>query len=180
MKYAVVSTEKGKDLVTGFLGVLKASDVIVARKAAEVIHGKGKVRVLLESERQHLISPEFAARVKANERDEAMNATAKARYLAGPSPKHVLDAVEAVVKLSEGLVVQLAMRWLDEREYEDFADYEKRMKDFVAPLSEDGPVKVRVLKGTKTPFGFHFTVGDFAAVYAVQCTTRSYGWKRVS
>ena len=108
-----------------------------------------------------------------------MNATKTKKYLAGPSPAHVLKAVEAIVVLTEGLVTQLAMRWLDESEYEDFADYEKRMKDFVTPLSE-GVVKINVIKGTKRPFGFHFTVGDFQAVYAVQCTTTSYGWKRVS
>lgn len=106
-----------------------------------------------------------------------MNAVkAKPRYLAGPSPVHVLKAVEATVVLMENLVMQLAFRWLDESEYEDFADYEKRMKDVLAEKT----VGLTFVKGTKRPFGFHFKVDGFGGVYSVQCSTRSYGWKRVS
>ena len=49
------------------------------------------------------------------------------------------------------LMGYLCGRWMDEREYEDFSDYEKAMKSEVEKF--DGATFV---KGTKRPFGFHF------------------------
>lgn len=64
----------------------------------------------------------------------------------------------------------LYCRWQDEKEYEDIADYGKRL---VSQL----PAPFKLVKMTKRPFGFHFTIGT-DAVYSCTQTARSFGWKR--
>lgn len=49
--------------------------------------------------------------------------------------------------------VNLYSRWQDEREYEDFADYEKVMKEKITEL----PIK----SATKRPFGFKYDYQGF-------------------
>lgn len=54
-------------------------------------------------------------------------------------------------------------RWLDEREYEDFSDYEAAIRAAV-------PGGVTVTQVIRRPFGFRFTIGD-GAVYQMAVTT---------
>ncbi|MCK5016712.1 MAG: hypothetical protein KAS32_06510 [Candidatus Peribacteraceae bacterium] len=49
-------------------------------------------------------------------------------------------------------LITLSARWADEKEHEDFADYEKKMKEEFS--------FVKVLKATKRPFGFHAMVDN--------------------
>lgn len=49
-----------------------------------------------------------------------------------------------------GCIFYLFERWNDEREYENFADYEANLKDMVELQCPD----VRFHKATKRPFGF--------------------------
>ena len=51
-------------------------------------------------------------------------------------------------------------RWLDEREYEDFADYATAMSKLM-------PDCFKFVKGTKQPFGFHAScAGKMVAITA--------------
>lgn len=68
----------------------------------------------------------------------------------------------------------LAGRWLDEREYEDFADYAAEMRKAL-------PKGYTFVRATKRPFGFTFRADAFpGALYAVSCTTHSISWKRIA
>ena len=46
-------------------------------------------------------------------------------------------------------------RWLDERKYEDFKDYEEVMKKSIEDIEG-----VKFIKGSKRPFGFIVSIGD--------------------
>lgn len=71
----------------------------------------------------------------------------------------LLDAVSERVGYLHG-------RWQDEREYEDFAEYEKAMRAVV-------PAGYTLLRATKRPFGFHFRIEAFPhAVFRVRVTSR--------
>lgn len=48
-------------------------------------------------------------------------------------------------------LIYLRERWEDEKDYEDFADYEKAVRE---------KVKLNITKITKRPFGFHFRLNN--------------------
>lgn len=62
-------------------------------------------------------------------------------------------------------------RWQDEREYEDINDY---AKVFAAKL----PAGVTLLKMTKRPFGFHYSIPS-GARFHFTVTGRSVGFKQI-
>lgn len=62
--------------------------------------------------------------------------------------------IDKLFKTMKNTLVNLYGRWLDEKEYEDFADYETVMREkFDSIPPEYG---LRFVKGTKRPFGFIF------------------------
>ena len=65
--------------------------------------------------------------------------------------KHI-DAILANSAVAER-INYLAERWADEKEFEDFADYEKALK---ALLAEEFPAATYV-GATKRPFGIKYT-----------------------
>jgi uncharacterized phage protein gp47/JayE len=92
-------------------------------------------------------------------------------------PKPVLSseaqiANSAAKQLQERLCY-LYGRWQDEKEYEDWADYEKAMRDAAARV--DG---IKVIKISKRPFGFQFSVNE-KGVFQIGVTARSYYLKRI-
>jgi hypothetical protein len=55
----------------------------------------------------------------------------------------------------------LAGRWSDEKEYEDFKEYEVEMKKMM-------PDKFTFVKGTKRPFGVNFKIADRPETFFVR------------
>ena len=62
-------------------------------------------------------------------------------------------------------LVYLAMRWNDEKEYEDFNDYE-------ASVQHRLPAGFTMIKMTKKPFGFHFNISGDVATYRIFANVR--------
>lgn len=88
-----------------------------------------------------------------------------------PTSQEDLKRINDMLSLMQPLVLQLAFRWMDEREYEDILEYK-------AVLEKQLPQGFYITKMTKRPFGFEFSIGT-GAVYKVFCSTTAYGWKRV-
>ena len=63
-------------------------------------------------------------------------------------------------------------RWLDEKDYEDINDY----LPVVAKIADE--FGVSIVKMTKRPFGFHFTVDG--RTYAMCATLRTISYKRIA
>ncbi len=68
-------------------------------------------------------------------------------------------------------MMYLYARWQDEKEYEDIAEYGR-------VLAVKLPEGFKLIKMSKKPFGFDFSIGT-AAVYNMYVNVRSYGWKRI-
>lgn len=62
-------------------------------------------------------------------------------------------------------------RWLDEREYEDFADYAKVMETEVKKLLPEA----EFVCGTKRPFGFRVAIENWRV--SIQRTATQLVWK---
>lgn len=58
-------------------------------------------------------------------------------------------------------ISNLAYRWQDERQYEDWADYARVLQEML-------PTYATFLKATKRPFGVHFTVGDYTVFAGIR------------
>ena len=76
--------------------------------------------------------------------------------------KEVCDRINDVVsKVSKSKVMDdianLSFRWKDEKEYEDFNEYNKVLKESLDSLKLDG---VKFVKAIKRPFGITFTVDN--------------------
>lgn len=65
----------------------------------------------------------------------------------------------------------LASRWEDEKEYEDWKDYDAKMREVVTLKG------LTVVKTSKRPFGVTVEIEGFHAQYYMN--RRTYGWKRV-
>jgi len=63
-------------------------------------------------------------------------------------------------------------RWLDEKDYEDINDY---LPVVVKTADEFG---VSIVKMTKRPFGFHFSVDG--RTFAMTVNTRTISYKRIA
>lgn len=74
---------------------------------------------------------------------------------------------DAVVDLASNLYG----RWLDEKEYEEIDSYQA---PFESAASEFG---VEIIKMTKRPFGFHFSVDG--RVYTLFVKNNAVGYKRI-
>lgn len=65
-------------------------------------------------------------------------------------------------------------RWQDEKAHEDFAEY-------AAAVKKQLPAEIELVRMTKSPFGFSFTVKNQpGAVYVMQANNRSVRWGRKS
>lgn len=62
-----------------------------------------------------------------------------------------------LMKENEIMLCNLYNRWLDEREYEDFKDYENVMKEKVIKSS----IPCKFIKSMKRPFGFTVIVDNW-------------------
>lgn len=89
-----------------------------------------------------------------------------------PTTPENLKRINSMLDALQDRVSYLTCRWMDEHEYEDIAEYGK-------VIAGDLPEGFTLLKMTKRPFGFHFSIGT-EAVYAVISTSRKYGWKRIA
>lgn len=90
-----------------------------------------------------------------------------------------LNTKEAIEKVLKPLATKKNMkyldylygRWLDEQEYEDFADYSKAMQKMATDAN------ITFVKAQKRPFGFVVDIGRKILLYASQ---KQLGWKTVS
>ncbi len=89
-----------------------------------------------------------------------------------PSPKENLVLIDKMTDDLGETLVNLAVRWHHEKEFEDINDYADAIK---AKLPEG----FKFIGMLKRPFGFKFSVGTFPAVYQITCG-RHLGWKRIS
>lgn len=62
---------------------------------------------------------------------------------------------KSVIQLTQQLLINLYMRWLDEKGYEDFSDFENVMRSKVTKVKG-----VSFLRGTQRPFGFQFQTSE--------------------
>lgn len=86
-----------------------------------------------------------------------------------PTTPENTKRINAFYNSIETTMTNLYGRWLDEKEHEDIKDYAKPIKL---------PVGFKLIKMTKRPFGFHFSIGT-DAVYAITVSGPQYSWKRV-
>lgn len=80
------------------------------------------------------------------------------------------EIMKLLVRRVEDVLCNLYNRWQDEKENEDFSDYEKVMSDMV----DHGFVK-----GTKRPFGFIVQMDGFPYRSQVFVNSRCISWKSV-
>jgi hypothetical protein len=95
--------------------------------------------------------------------------TTKEETMKTPTTPENLAKINAMFIALAGQMGHLAARWSDEKEYEDINDYQK-----VITL----PAGFTLLKMTKRPFGFHFSIGT-DAVYHNYVTGQKSTWKRI-
>jgi len=79
--------------------------------------------------------------------------------------------INNIFKTAQHQLVNLYSRWLDERAYEDIADYAKA----IAPTFE--ALGATIYKTSKKPFGFYVKVDGQSFLLYVKSTT--YGWKQI-
>ena len=89
-----------------------------------------------------------------------------------PTTPENLARINAMFKGIEDLACNLAARWQDEKEFEDINDYAKVLQ---AKLPEG----FKLVKMTKAPFGFQFSIGT-EALYVIKICARSVEWKRIA
>jgi hypothetical protein len=80
------------------------------------------------------------------------------------SPREVKAALDAHFTNDVDVaqrVSNLACRWQEERQYEDWADYTAILRGLL-------PADADFLKATKRPFGVHFTVAGYTVFYGVR------------
>lgn len=98
----------------------------------------------------------------------AITITAKGKGSTTPAAR---AALSAWCSKNQKLLVGLYERWLDEKDYEDIADYFKPIK----PKLHKDMVNVTM---TKKPFGFKFSFRGLDG-YEIFVTSGRYGWRRV-
>ena len=89
-----------------------------------------------------------------------------------PTTPENLARINAMFKAIQPLALDLASRWHCEREFEDIQDYAK-------VISSALPDGFTLVKMTKSPFGFQFSIGT-EALYVIKVCARSIEWKRIA
>lgn len=93
--------------------------------------------------------------------------------MSSPAPNPVATAkADKIFTQVENQALNLYSRWLDEKDYEDIADYGEGIR----PRIEAGGGKL--LKMTKRPFGFIVDVDG--CQYAYRVTATQYSFRRVA
>lgn len=92
-----------------------------------------------------------------------------------PTSREVCSKIDAMFFANSVLLDELYQRWQDEREYEDWKDYEKRM----AKMPGAG---FTFKRATKRPFGFEFEAqgAPEGALYAMTATAHGVAWVRLN
>ncbi len=91
--------------------------------------------------------------------------------MAQPTNPIDLSRINAMHRSMETLMVNLYTRWRDERGHEDIAEYQTVIQ---AALPEG----FRVVRMSKAPFGFTFSIGT-DATYKVTLKGTTYAWSRI-
>lgn len=98
-----------------------------------------------------------------------MPQVAQATFTATDIAAHIFKAMQTTMENLYG-------RWLDEREYEDFAEYEKVMRDVLASnITAAFAPYCKFTKGTKRPFGFVVQIGSHSISFSINTRSYSYG-----
>ena len=86
--------------------------------------------------------------------------------------KKVTDARRFFDEVAD-MASRLYGRWLDEKDYEDIADYQK-------PFSKAADKwDIKIIKMTKRPFGLHFEDTYSGIKYALKVTSTSVSYKNI-
>jgi len=80
--------------------------------------------------------------------------------------------MDEITKTMESQLVNLYNRWCDEKEHEDFKDYEKVMSTTCSKF-----VNCTFIEGTKKPFGLIIKIENFPYDVQIFVNSNSYGWK---
>jgi len=92
--------------------------------------------------------------------------------------KHLPMTAEALAKATsifnalQDRIFYLYERWQDEKEYEDFADYQKSAKERVEALG------FGYIDMTKRPFAIKVQIDEYQIALSV--TQKTYKWKRIA
>lgn len=89
------------------------------------------------------------------------------------TPQQTVAQINEMFKAVCPLLDNLAARWSSESQYEDINDYAIPLRRVVVDQHN-----FELVKMTKRPFGFQFSVGT-PSVFAVFCTAKNIGWKRI-
>lgn len=88
-----------------------------------------------------------------------------------PSTEAQKARVRAITDSVIDRVAQLACRWQDEKEFEDWADYVTELKKLV-------PSDCAFVRAQKSKFGFIFKLNENGGLYRIYCGARAGGWDR--
>ena len=83
--------------------------------------------------------------------------------------------INILFKNMSNILDNLYTRWQDEREYEDWAEYERCLKNNLSQVAESNDIAIEIKKVTKRPFGIHFNLDNCCVTLYVNATT--IGWK---
>lgn len=83
--------------------------------------------------------------------------------------------MDELVAKHQDLLINLYDRWQDEKEYEDFAEYAKVMKEAILVYLPSGGIFVRA---SKRPFGFVVQMPGFPYKAIVSCNGSSLRWRQ--
>ena len=81
--------------------------------------------------------------------------------------------ITAMYKEIALLMGALYSRWQEEKHFENIAEYALPINLHMRKYG------YAIVKMTKSPFGFHFTIAKGSPVYAVTITSKQYCWLRV-
>jgi len=90
------------------------------------------------------------------------------------SKKEIAEFIEREINSNHDLekaMIYLFARWQDEKEYEDFKEYEKIM------AKEIEKVGVKFVKGSKRPFGVIFQIQNLNFLFYM--TSKFKSWKHI-
>lgn len=92
-----------------------------------------------------------------------------------PTSREVCSKIDKMFYENSILLDELYQRWQNEREYEEWKDYAKRMS---LMLPKDFTFK----RATKRPFGFEFEAqgAPEGALYAMTATAHGVAWVRLN
>ncbi len=88
-----------------------------------------------------------------------------------PTKEERMKIMDKALETHGDLLSNLYVRWQNEKEHEDFKDYEKVMKEKVGSKT--------FIKATKRPFGFVIQLPNFPYKCQLFADRRGIGWRSV-